>query len=122
MSGSASEDDVSADTIDDDAVWTKRHDYDGKALPRGQEVHTMEAINSRLWRRCSLLNLNDRLDLDGDVERQRVRADCTPRVHAALTEDVRHQVGATIHDAGLPRKLINAVDEAYDFDDPLHAV
>jgi len=68
-----------------------------------------------------LLDLDDALDLDGHVERQRVGADGAARVLAFFAEDGAEHVAAAVHDLGLVGEAVDAVHEGHDLDDLLDA-
>ena len=43
-------------------------------------------------------------------------------MHASLAKDLGHEIRATVHHGRLCCEAINAVHEAHDFDDSLHAI
>lgn len=69
-----------------------------------------------------VLDLDDGLDLDRHVERQRVGADGRARVHALVAEHLAERVGRAVHDARLAREPVHAVDEAHELDHALDLV
>jgi len=68
----------------------------------------------------NLDNLDDGLDLDGDVERQRVRADGRARV--LLAEDVEDEIRGAVDDGRLAREPVDAIDKADELVDLLDLV
>lgn len=69
-----------------------------------------------------LRNLNDGLDLDWDIQRERVHADGGARVLAFLPKDLPQQLGCAVGDLGLHCGAIYAVDEGCQLDDALDLI
>ena len=77
---------------------------------------------SRGVTRIGLFDLGDRLDLDGDIDRQRSRADRRARMPALVAEDLDQQVGGAIDHLGMVGEVGHAIDEADKLDDALELV
>ena len=60
------------------------------------------------------IDLENRGDLDGDVEGQGVGSHREARVAPGLAEDVDHQVGSRIDHGRLLREVVRSVDEALE--------
>src|SRR5215831_15767716 len=81
------------------------------------------ARESRSWFQATPLgDLEDRLDLDGDVERQHVDADGRTRVLAGIAEHVDHGVGSAVRHLRLVGEVVGRVDEDGELGDALDAV
>src|SRR5690606_3963011 len=65
---------------------------------------------------------DDRIDLDGGIERQHRHAHRAARMAARIAKDIDHQFRRAIGDFRLVAEVGRAADEDAQLHDPLHAV